>query len=243
MKVEDFLFNSDIGFRDQIRWMSYAVDTSKALSSFIEIDVSSDIVEVPRCLLHTVAGYIGKHLDTLGITIGAKYVDCLSKRTFSSALTTFGSGYKRASLVKIAFPSKDTYYGGPGIIFDADMNMLLSSNFLIEKNPDNNKLVIKRGVCRISPSVFVNKNKPIEKGIIKNVIPVCVSHSNSNSFLGISNTSALELSDEFLNSPIILIIGENEKMKVLHPSIQGNFDNMDLEINKFLRDNVENIFL
>lgn len=241
MKVEDFLFNHSIGFRDQIARMNYAVDTSTALSSFIEIDVSNDIVEIPRCLLYTVAGYIGKHLDTLGITIGAKYADCLTKRTFSSALTTFGSGYKRASLVKIVFPSNDTYYGGPGIIFDADMNMLLSSNFLIKKSPDNNRLVIKRGVCRISTSVFVNKNKPIEKGIIKNVIPLCVYHSNSNSFL--RNTDALELSDEFLNSPTILIIGENEKMKVLHPSIQGNFDNMDLEINKLLRDNVENIFL
>lgn len=70
------------------------------------------------------------------------------------------------------------YYGGKGIIFDERYTPLLlctltARSVHTENNGDT--MVYYRPVCHVSPKVFLESDKLINKGIIKKLIPCYTS--------------------------------------------------------------------
>ena len=82
-------------------------------------------------------------------------------------------GYDRR-LQKITTNRGEVYYGGKGIIFDESYTPLLLCTLTarcVHTEDNGNTMVYYRPVCHVSPKVFLESNKLINKGIIKKLIP------------------------------------------------------------------------
>ena len=74
------------------------------------------------------------------------------------------------------------YYGGNGIIFDESYAPLLLCTLTARKvhtEEGGNNMVYYRPVCHVSPKVFLESDKLINKGIIKKLIPFYTSRGVS----------------------------------------------------------------
>lgn len=101
------------------------------------------------------------------------------RRTFDSIIgqlfTNVGYGKR---LQKIITNKGEVYYGGKGIIFDESYAPLLLCTLTARKvhTEDNgDTMVYYRPVCHVSPKVFLESDKLINKGIIKKLIPLYTS--------------------------------------------------------------------
>lgn len=78
-------------------------------------------------------------------------------------------------LLKIITSKGQTYYGGYGILLDADWNPLMLATLLAYKEPVSGStapvLHYYKAVLHVSPKVFLNQTDLLEKSIIKKVIP------------------------------------------------------------------------
>lgn len=103
----------------------------------------------------------------------------LEKKTFDSIIGQLFSnvGYDKR-LQKITTNKGEVYYGGKGIIFDESYTPLLLCTLTArsERSEGNdNTMVYYRPICHVSPKVFLESNKLINKGIIKKLIPCYTS--------------------------------------------------------------------
>lgn len=86
-------------------------------------------------------------------------------------------GYDRR-LQKITTNRGEVYYGGKGIIFDESYTPLLLCTLTarcVHTEDNGNTMVYYRPVCHVSPKVFLESDKLINKGIIKKLIPCYTS--------------------------------------------------------------------
>lgn len=86
-------------------------------------------------------------------------------------------GYDRR-LQKITTNRGEVYYGGKGIIFDESYTPLLLCTLTarcVHTEDNSNTMVYYRPVCHVSPKVFLESDKLINKGIIKKLIPCYTS--------------------------------------------------------------------
>ena len=101
------------------------------------------------------------------------------RRTFDSIIMQmFNNVGFNMRLQKITTSKDEVYYGGKGIIFDESYTPLLLCTLAARKvhtEESGNSMVYYRPVCHVSPKVFLESDKLINKGIIKKLIPFYTS--------------------------------------------------------------------
>ena len=101
------------------------------------------------------------------------------RRTFDSIIMQmFNNVGFNMRLQKITTSKGEVYYGGKGIIFDESYAPLLLCTLTARKvhtEESGNSMVYYRPVCHVSPKVFLESDKLINKGIIKKLIPFYTS--------------------------------------------------------------------
>ena len=160
------------------------------------------------------------------------------RRTFDSIIMQmFNNVGFNMRLQKITTSKNEVYYGGKGIIFDESYAPLLLCTLTARKvytEESGNSMVYYRPVCHVSPKVFLESDKLINKGIIKKLIPFYTNKEVSfpNCMFGVNP--------------------ESKKVKV----IVDNFDKFFIEpikptpsaitndaLNKCLIDNMDDIMM
>ena len=101
------------------------------------------------------------------------------RRTFDSIIMQMFNNVRfNMRLQKITTNKGEVYYGGKGIIFDESYAPLLLCTLVARKvhtEESGNSMVYYRPVCHVSPKVFLESDKLINKGIIKKLIPFYTS--------------------------------------------------------------------
>ena len=101
------------------------------------------------------------------------------RRTFDSIIMQMFNNVRFGMrLQKITTSKDEVYYGGKGIIFDESYAPLLLCTLTTRKvhtEEGGNNMVYYRPVCHVSPKVFLESDKLINKGIIKKLIPFYTS--------------------------------------------------------------------
>ena len=101
------------------------------------------------------------------------------RRTFDSIIMQMFNNVRfDMRLQKITTSKDEVYYGGKGIIFDENYTPLLLCTLAARKvhtEEGGNSMVYYRPVCHVSPKVFLESDKLINKGIIKKLIPFYTS--------------------------------------------------------------------
>ena len=105
------------------------------------------------------------------------------RRTFDSIIMQMFNNVRfDMRLQKITTSKDEVYYGGKGIIFDESDAPLLLCTLAARKvhtEESGNSMVYYRPVCHVSPKVFLESDKLINKGIIKKLIPFYTSEEVS----------------------------------------------------------------
>lgn len=100
-------------------------------------------------------------------------------RTFDSIIMQMFNNVRfDMRLQKITTNKGEVYYGGKGIIFDESYAPLLLCTLAARKvhtEESGDSMVYYRPVCHVSPKVFLESDKLINKGIIKKLIPFYTS--------------------------------------------------------------------
>ena len=134
-------------------------------------------------------------------------------RTFDSIIMQmFNNVGFNMRLQKITTSKDEVYYGGKGIIFDESYAPLLLCTLTARKvhtEESGNSMVYYRPVCHVSPKVFLESDKLINKGIIKKLIPFYTSKEVSfpNCMFGVNPESkkvkvVVDNFDKFFIEPI-----------------------------------------
>ena len=101
------------------------------------------------------------------------------RRTFDSIIMQMFNNVRFGMrLQKITTSKGEVYYGGKGIIFDESYAPLLLCTLTARKvhtEESGDSMVYYRPVCHVSPKVFLESDKLINKGIIKKLIPFYTS--------------------------------------------------------------------
>ena len=135
------------------------------------------------------------------------------RRTFDSIIMQmFNNVGFNMRLQKITTSKNEVYYGGKGIIFDESYAPLLLCTLAARKvhtEESGNSMVYYRPVCHVSPKVFLESDKLINKGIIKKLIPFYTSKEVSfpNCMFGVNPESkkvkvVVDNFDKFFIEPI-----------------------------------------
>ena len=135
------------------------------------------------------------------------------RRTFDSIIMQMFNNVRfDMRLQKITTSKDEVYYGGKGIIFDESYAPLLLCTLAARKvhtEESGNSMVYYRPVCHVSPKVFLESDKLINKGIIKKLIPFYTSEEVSfpNYIFGVNPESkkvkvVVDNFDKFFIEPI-----------------------------------------
>ena len=135
------------------------------------------------------------------------------RRTFDSIIMQmFNNVGFNMRLQKITTSKDEVYYGGKGIIFDESYTPLLLCTLAARKvhtEESGNSMVYYRPVCHVSPKVFLESDKLINKGIIKKLIPFYTSEEVNfpNCMFGVNPESkkvkvVVDNFDKFFIEPI-----------------------------------------
>lgn len=242
------VFNNNESDNPDMLEMNLSLDSNNVFRRSLVIEVNNDGVEIPviaRKHFETVVSGNLAYPTIMGVKkiILPLYDNAPSqeRRTFDSIMVQLFSnvGYGKR-LQKIITSKGEVYYGGKGIIFDESYTPLLLCTLTarnVHTEDNGNIMVYYRPVCHVSPKVFLESNKLINKGIIKKLIP-CYTSRDAN--FPRSNY------DNFSNNP------ESRKVKV----IVDNFDKFFVEpikptpsvitndaLNECLIDNIDDIMM
>ena len=135
------------------------------------------------------------------------------RRTFDSIIMQmFNNVGFNMRLQKITTSKDEVYYGGKGIIFDESYAPLLLCTLAARKvhtEESGDSMVYYRPICHVSPKVFLESDKLINKGIIKKLIPFYTSEEVSfpNCMFGVNPESkkvkvVVDNFDKFFIEPI-----------------------------------------
>ena len=135
------------------------------------------------------------------------------RRTFDSIIMQMFNNVRfDMRLQKITTSKDEVYYGGKGIIFDESYAPLLLCTLAARKvhtEESGNSMVYYRPVCHVSPKVFLESDKLINKGIIKKLIPFYTSEEVSfpNYMFGVNPESkkvkvVVDNFDKFFIEPV-----------------------------------------
>lgn len=122
------------------------------------------------------------------------------------------------------------YYITKGIILDKDFNILLIGTITYDKNTNNNFKVSKSNLY-VSPKVFINIDKPIEKHIVNKLLPTYYSNGPLSYIVarnGIENSRDVPINVEIKDLDYL----------ITSPSAPSFDEDINTNINKFLLTNL-----
>ena len=176
------VFNSiEYGNPDKLE-RHLSLDSNNVFRKSLVIEVNNDEIEIPVIAREHFEGLISDNM-TYPTIMGIKRIILpLYDNTPSQERSTFNSiiaqlftnvGYGQR-LQKITTNKGEVCYGGKGIIFDENYTPLLLCTLTarsVHTEDNDNTMVYYRPVCHVSPKVFLESDKLINKGIIKKLIP------------------------------------------------------------------------
>ena len=129
------------------------------------------------------------------------------RRTFNSIIRQLFSVPFGNKLQKVITNKGEIYYGGKGIIFNENYDPLLLCTLAarnIQTEDGKNAMRYYRPICHISPKVFLEPDKLVNKGIIKKLIPFYISQvvrfprvHNGNFYINAEDTKVKVIVDNF----------------------------------------------
>ena len=245
--VMGVFYNNESGNPEQLG-MNLSLDSNNVFRRSLVIEVNDDEVEIPVIARKHLERLVSDNMSYPTI-MGIKRIilplydnaPSQERRTFGSIITQlFTKVIYGERLQKIITNRGEVYYGGRGIIFDESYTPLLLCTLTARSahTEDNgNIMVYYRPVCHVSPKVFLESDKLVNRGIIKKLIPCYTSRGVD--FPTINNY-------RFRSNP------ENKKVQV----IVDNFDKFFVEpikptpsattndaLNECLIDNMDDIMM
>ena len=176
------VFNSiEYGSPDKLE-RHLSLDSNNVFRKSLVIEVNNDEVEIPVIAREHFEELVSDNM-TYPTIMGIKRIilplydnaPSQERSTFNSIIahlfTNVGYGQR---LQKITTNKGEVCYGGKGIIFDESYTPLLLCTLTarsVHTEDNGNTMVYYRPVCHVSPKVFLESDKLINKGIIKKLIP------------------------------------------------------------------------
>ena len=187
--VRSVFISSDSAGPSQLE-MNLSLDSNNVFRRSLIIEVNDDEVEIPVIARGYLESLVLERIHYPS-SIGTKRIilplyenaPSQERRTFDSIITQLFINVRYSKrLQKITTSKGEVYYGGKGIIFDESYAPLLLCTLTARKvhtEEGGNSMVYYRPVCHVSPKVFLESNKLINKGIIKKLIPFYTSREVS----------------------------------------------------------------
>ena len=162
-----------------------SLDSNNVFRRSLIIEVNDEI-EIPVIAREHFENLVLEKID-YPLAVGTKRIilplydnaSSQERRTFDSIIMQmFNNVGFNMRLQKITTSKDEVYYGGKGIIFDESYAPLLLCTLTARKvhtEESGNSMVYYRPVCHVSPKVFLESDKLINKGIIKKLIPFYTS--------------------------------------------------------------------
>ena len=223
-----------------------SLDSNNVFRRSLVIEVNNDEVEIPMIARGYFEKLVSENLvcpTVMGIKriILPLYDNAPSQemRTFDSIIAQFTRvGYDKR-LQKITTSKGEVYYGGKGIIFDESYTPLLLCTLTarsVHTEDNGNTMVYYRPVCHVSPKVFLESNKLINKGIIKKLIPIYTSRDIN------LPRSDYRFSNNIENMKVKVIVDDFNKFFV-EPIKPTPSTCSDDALNECLIDNIDDIMM
>lgn len=245
--VIGIFYSNESGNPEQLG-MNLSLDSNNVFRRSLVVEVNDDEVEIPVIARKHFEKLVSDNMSYPTI-MGIKRIilplydnaPSQERRTFDGIITQlFTKVIYGERLQKIITNKGEVYYGGKGIIFDESYTPLLLCTLTarsVHTEDNGNIMSYYRPVCHVSPKVFLESDKLINKGIIKKLIP-CYTNWDVN-FPTINNY-------RFSSNP------ESKKVQV----IVDNFDKFFVEpikptpsattndaLNECLIDNMDDIMM
>ena len=159
-----------------------SLDSNNVFRRSLIVEVNDDEVEIPVIARNYFENLVLEKIN-YPLAVGTKRIilplydnaQSQEKRTFDSIIVQmFDNVGFGARLQEITTGRGEVYYGGKGIIFDESYAPLLLCTLTARKihtEEGGNSMVYYRPICHVSPKVFLEPGKLINKGIIKKLIP------------------------------------------------------------------------
>ena len=176
------VFNSiEYGNPDKLE-RHLSLDSNNVFRKSLVIEVNNDEVEIPVIAREHFEELVSDNMTYSTIMEIKRIILPLYDNALSQERSTFNSiiaqlftnvGYGQR-LQKITTNKGEVCYGGKGIIFDESYTPLLLCTLTaksVHTEDNGNTMVYYRPVCHVSPKVFLESDKLINKGIIKKLIP------------------------------------------------------------------------
>lgn len=196
-----------------------SLDSNNVFRRSLIIEVNDDEVEIPVIAREHFESLVSEKINHPAV--GTKRIilplydnaPSQERRTFDSIIMQMFNNVRfDMRLQKITTNKGEVYYGGKGIIFDGSYAPLLLCTLTARKvltEEYGNSMVYYRPVCHVSPKVFLESDKLINKGIIKKLIPFYTSREVSfpNHIFGVNPESkkvkvVVDNFDKFFIEPI-----------------------------------------
>ena len=227
--------------------MNLSLDSNNVFRRSLVIEVNNDEVEIPviaRVHFEKLVSYNMSHPTIMGIKriILPLYDNTPSqeRRTFDSIITQLFTNVRYGKrLQKIITNKGEVYYGGKGIIFDESYTPLLLCTLIarnVHTEDNNDTMVYYRPVCHVSPKVFLEPDKLVNKGIIKKLIP-CYTSKDVNSPIG-----NYRFSSELKNKKVQVIVDNFDKF-FIEPIKPTPSTCSNDALNECLIDNIDDIMM
>ncbi len=197
-----------------------SLDSNNVFRRSLIIEVNDDEVEIPVIAREHFESLVSDKINH-PLTVGTRRIILplydnapgQERRTFDSIIMQmFNNVGFDMRLQKITTGKGEVYYGGRGIIFDESYAPLLLCTLTARKvhtEEGGNSMVYYRPVCHISPKVFLESDRLVNKGIIKKLIPFYASEEVSfpDCMSGASQESkkvkvVMDNFDEFFIEPV-----------------------------------------
>ena len=163
-----------------------SLDSNNVFRRSLIIEVNDDEVEIPVIAREHFENLVLEKIN-YPLAVGTKRIilplydnaPSQERRTFDGIIVQMFNNVRfNMRLQKITTNKGEVYYGGKGIIFDESYAPLLLCTLTARKvhtEESGNSMVYYRPVCHVSPKVFLESDKLINKGIIKKLIPFYTS--------------------------------------------------------------------
>lgn len=224
------------------------LDSNNMFSKSLVVDTTGDNIEIPSIARTYYENIIRDNLIHSNIRVERIILplytngNSQSRRTFNGIMRGFFcEPLFNQRVLKVTTNKGDTYYGGYGLILDEEFNPLLmcglkARKVISERGGDAEVVHIQyyRTVCHVSPIVFTEPNKLINKGIIKKLIPLYTTMDIHfpNVSVGTSNSP---------DSRKVEVIIDDFSKFFISPIVPTPSKCSNDTLNKCLNDNIEDI--
>lgn len=224
------------------------LDSNNMFSKSLIVDITGDNIEIPSIARTYYENIIRDNLIHSNARVERIILplytsgNSQSRRTFNGIMREFFCKPPlNQRVLKVTTNKGDTYYGGYGLILDEGFNPLLmcglkAKKVILEHGDDAEAVHIQyyRTICHVSPVVFTEPNKLINKGIIKKLIPLYTTMDIHfpNVSVGTSNSP---------DSRKVEVIIDDFSKFFISPIVPTPSKCSNDALNKCLNDNIEDI--